>query len=157
MFLVACTRLYTPLCRSVGRLVGWSVDWSVGNAFVFSAFFGQFSHHFSCPIARDWVCRAYGLVMLKNSLHQLFFEKLRKILCDQGRIHGKSNHVQSGRGRCKNRPENAEKANAKPTDQPSERKNPGSRVNIRPRVGQPKFFPNGKNRFSYAKYIITSQ
>ena len=64
-FLVACTRLYTPLCRSVGRLVGWSVGWSVrrsvGNAFVFSAFFGQFLHHCSCPIARDWFCRVYGL------------------------------------------------------------------------------------------------
>ena len=25
LFLVACTRLYNPLCLSVGRLVGWSV------------------------------------------------------------------------------------------------------------------------------------
>ena len=27
-FLVACTRLYTPLCPSVRRLVGWLVGWS---------------------------------------------------------------------------------------------------------------------------------
>ena len=29
-FLVACTRLYIPLCPSVRRLVGWSVGWLVG-------------------------------------------------------------------------------------------------------------------------------
>ena len=28
-FLVACTRLYNPLCPSVGRLVGWSAGWSI--------------------------------------------------------------------------------------------------------------------------------
>ena len=31
-FLVACTRLYKPLCWSVGRLVGLSVGWSVGRS-----------------------------------------------------------------------------------------------------------------------------
>ena len=42
-FLVTCTRLYTPVCRSVGRsvgrLVGRSVGRSVGPLFTFSAFF----------------------------------------------------------------------------------------------------------------------
>ena len=42
------------VCRSVGRLVG--------NAFVFLAFFEQFSRHCSCPIAHVWFCRVYGLV-----------------------------------------------------------------------------------------------
>ena len=32
-FLVACTRLYKSLCRSVGRLVGRSVGWSVSFYF----------------------------------------------------------------------------------------------------------------------------
>ena len=32
-FLVACTRLYKTLCRSVGRSAGRSVDWSVGYDF----------------------------------------------------------------------------------------------------------------------------
>ena len=31
-FLVACTRLYTPLCRSVGRSVGQSVGRLVGRS-----------------------------------------------------------------------------------------------------------------------------
>ena len=31
-FLVACTRLYMSLCRSVGWLVGWSVGWLVGRS-----------------------------------------------------------------------------------------------------------------------------
>ena len=48
-FLVACTRLYTSPCRSVG----WSVGWLVGNAFAFLMFSGQFLHDCSCPIARD--------------------------------------------------------------------------------------------------------
>ena len=34
-FLVACTRLYTPLCRSVCRSVGWSVGRSVGHILLF--------------------------------------------------------------------------------------------------------------------------
>ena len=38
---------------SVDWSVGWTVGQLVGNAFVFSAFFGQFLHHCSCPIARD--------------------------------------------------------------------------------------------------------
>ena len=38
---------------SVRRLVGWLVGLSVGNAFAFSVFFEQFSHHCPCPIARD--------------------------------------------------------------------------------------------------------
>ena len=42
--------------------VGWSVYWLVGIAFVFSAF----SHHYSCPIARDWFCRVYGLVFTQR-------------------------------------------------------------------------------------------
>ena len=49
-------------------LVSWSVGWSVGNAFVFLAFFGQLSHHCSCPIARNWFCCVYGLV-LYNCVH----------------------------------------------------------------------------------------
>ena len=58
LFLVACTRLYTPLCRSVGLSIGWS-------PFTFSAFLSFLSiqllpgcpsdllQHCSCPPARD--------------------------------------------------------------------------------------------------------
>ena len=65
LFLVACTRLYTPLCPSVGRLVGRSVGWSVGPLFTFSAFLSVLSslllpkcpsdllYHCPCPPARD--------------------------------------------------------------------------------------------------------
>ena len=40
-FLVACTRLYTPLCRSVGWLVGWLVCLSDGRS-VTHLFFQRF-------------------------------------------------------------------------------------------------------------------
>ena len=46
LFLVACTRLYIPLCRSVG----WSVGRSVTH--LFSRHF-PFLHHRPCPITRD--------------------------------------------------------------------------------------------------------
>ena len=65
MFLVACTRLYNPLRRSVGpsvrRSVGPSVRWSVGPSFRRTVIMFDFplfydfraSLHCSCPIARD--------------------------------------------------------------------------------------------------------
>ena len=39
-FLVTCTRLYTPICLSVG----WSVCWSVGHTFTFFINFISLSH-----------------------------------------------------------------------------------------------------------------
>ena len=39
LFLVTCTRLYTPLCRSVGQLVGPSVGRLVDPYFTFFANF----------------------------------------------------------------------------------------------------------------------
>ena len=46
LFLVACTRLYTPLCRSVGWSVGRSVGRSVTHLF-FHRFSGSF--HITAP------------------------------------------------------------------------------------------------------------
>ena len=56
-FLVACTRLYKPLCRSVGRSVGWSVP---------LYFFGAVAYRDAC--AR---LMAIGLVCLEG--FPLFF------------------------------------------------------------------------------------
>ena len=50
LFLVADTRLYILLCRSVGRYVGPSVGRSV--TFLNSE---RFSHYCSCPTVRDWI------------------------------------------------------------------------------------------------------
>ena len=49
-FLVACTRLYTLPCRSVGRSVSRSVRPSV--TFLNSEWF---LHYCSCPTVRDWI------------------------------------------------------------------------------------------------------
>ena len=72
-FLVACTRLYTPLCRSVGPSVRWSVGPSVHLSHI--TFFGFLRFLASlllpkwsdlnfgpCPPARDWGSRVSGLV-----------------------------------------------------------------------------------------------
>ena len=73
-FLVACTRLYTSLCPSVGRLVGWSVGRLVGRSH-FTFFYDFISltslllpkwsgdlKYGPCPPARDFGSRVSGLV-----------------------------------------------------------------------------------------------
>ena len=62
-FQLRATRLYTPLCRSVGRVVGWLVGWLVGPRFILLAFLrffrmwllpkcpGDLLQHCSCPNA----------------------------------------------------------------------------------------------------------
>ena len=73
-FLVACTRLYNPLCPSVG----WSVCLSV--IFCFFGVFGRFwgysclaglFHHCPCPSARNLGSRVSGLCCFSAPL--LFF------------------------------------------------------------------------------------
>ena len=51
-FLVACTRLYDPLCPSVCLSVGPSVRRSVGHTLLFRRY-GRFLRYCSCPNA--WV------------------------------------------------------------------------------------------------------
>ena len=56
--LVACTRLCTPIYRSVGWLFGRSVT----HLFL-RRFCGPFSHHWPCLITRDYFCKSvFGLV-----------------------------------------------------------------------------------------------
>ena len=86
-FLVACS---DSIRHHVGPSVGWSVRRSVGNAFVFLAFFGQFSHHCSCPIARDWFCRVYVLA--------LFWACINWVSCFLG-VLVKSHHKSDSRVR----------------------------------------------------------
>ena len=68
-FLVGCTRLYNPLCPSVG----WSVGWSVTLYFFLWFYFFDLTDlpkwssdlkYGPCPPARDWGSRVSGLVHL---------------------------------------------------------------------------------------------
>ena len=83
LFLVACTRLYKSLCRSVGPSVGRSVrNHFVRNHFALLRFFRHLEVkrdqiwvtapaqllYCPCPPARDWCCRVYGLVFLISRL-----------------------------------------------------------------------------------------
>ena len=66
-FLVACTRLYTPLCPSVGRSVGWLVTLYFFYDFIFltSLLLPKWSGDLKygpCPPARDFGSRVSGLV-----------------------------------------------------------------------------------------------
>ena len=53
-FQLRATQLYTPLCRSIGLLVGWLVDWLVGRS-VTKTFklpnLTLFSSNILCPLA----------------------------------------------------------------------------------------------------------
>ena len=74
-FLVACTRLYNPLCPSVGQLVGRSVDRS---HFTFFYYFISLTSlllpkgsgdlkYGPCPPTRDFGSRVSGLVFVQAS------------------------------------------------------------------------------------------
>ena len=68
-FLVACTRLYKPLCRSVRRSVGRSVGRSVRRSVRHTLlFFGEVAYRDAC--AR---LMAIGLVSLRFTYHSLLF------------------------------------------------------------------------------------
>ena len=73
-----CTRLYNPLCLSVGRSVGRSVDWSVTLYFFYdfisltSLLLPKWSGDLKngpCPPARDFGRRVSGLVFIRVALH----------------------------------------------------------------------------------------
>ena len=61
-FLVACTRLYKTLCRSVGPSVGPSVCLHLVFNRVFLCFEACRICYCPCPTARDWCSRVSGLV-----------------------------------------------------------------------------------------------
>ena len=64
LFLVACTRLYTPLCRSVGLSVGHTTFFVFLQSLA-SLFLPRFSSDLKygpCTLARDWGSRVSGLV-----------------------------------------------------------------------------------------------
>ena len=66
LFLVACTRLYNPLCRSVRRSVGYTLLFSAISAFFAFLLLPKclVSLFYPCPSppACDLVSRVYGLV-----------------------------------------------------------------------------------------------
>ena len=76
-FLVACTRLYTPLCPSVGWLVGPSVTFYFFYVFTFltSLLLPKWSSDLKygpCPPARDFGSRVSGLVFWKVTFRVAF-------------------------------------------------------------------------------------
>ena len=89
--LVACTRLYTSLCPSVGRLVRWLVS----HTFLFFYFYfwtslllPKWSSDFKygpCPPARDFGSRVSGLVPLMTHF-TLLYHKHKSITISNERI-----------------------------------------------------------------------
>ena len=75
-FLVACTRLYNPLCPSVGWLVGWSVTLYFFYDFISltSLLLPKWSNDLQygpCPPARDFGNRVSGLVFFHFPMRKL--------------------------------------------------------------------------------------
>ena len=79
-FLVACTRLYNPLCPSVGRLVGWLVGRLVTLYFFYdfisltSLLLPKWSGDLKygpCPPARDFGSRVSSLVPKKSHMNRM--------------------------------------------------------------------------------------
>ena len=62
-FLVADKRVYTLLCRSVGRSVGPSVTFLNSKRFL---------HYCSCPTVRDWTAVYPALFLIHQNLHCSF-------------------------------------------------------------------------------------
>ena len=81
-FLVAWTRLYESLRRSVSPLVGLSVC----PAFTFLAFCKRFSHHRSCPIARDCCCHVLSWRKeTRHVFHLIAHQPVKQFLKIDGR------------------------------------------------------------------------
>ena len=76
-FLVACTRLYTPLCRSVGRSVGWSVGRSVTHLF-FRRFLGSF--RITAPAQSHATDSAVYTALFPSTRNEIFMESFYGIM-----------------------------------------------------------------------------
>ena len=73
-FLVACTRLYNPLCPSVGRSVTLCFFrrlWAVFTLLLLPNCLVGLFHHCPCQPARDLGSRVYGLVFLMPNCFSL--------------------------------------------------------------------------------------